>query len=165
MLYSTPILGGEADLLAQTTTGLNQILGSLSDVERARRLGAVPAAMQVGRQIQQMPLETMQAISSVSPILKALEEEPYKFGYEQFMREQLWPYQYQYPVTQQLLDYAPWYYPMYQQKASPFQQIVGGAGTLAPLLMMGGGGGGSTIPYGSTSYGGGSWGMATPLPF
>ncbi|HDP36814.1 MAG TPA: hypothetical protein ENN27_02935 [Candidatus Atribacteria bacterium] len=134
-LYGTPRLNAEAELLAQTQAELAKLLGGMSEAERIRRLSTVPTAIDVGRQIEGIPLESMQAIMSISPILKALEEEPLRFGYEQFREEQMWPYQRQAPLLQQLLGYAPWYMPQYVEKPSVFSQIMGTASRLLPTII------------------------------
>ncbi|MGE4358053.1 MAG: hypothetical protein AB7E08_05855 [Candidatus Omnitrophota bacterium] len=137
MLYSTPRLSAEANLLAQTQTGLAKLLSGMAETERARRLSTVPQAMAVGEQIANIPLESMQAIATISPLLKAIEEEPLKFAYEQFREEQLFPYQYQTPLLQTLLGYAPWYYPQYVQKGGGWGSALGMLGGSLIGGMMG----------------------------
>lgn len=130
MMYSTPRIEAEGKTVAQTQNNLANILGQLSLQERQNRLNAVPTAMSTGQQISNMPIENMQAIMSVSPVLKALEEEPLQYAQQQFMNEQLFPYQYQLPVAQSLLNYAPWYYPQYGQTGGGYGQLGSGVGSL-----------------------------------
>lgn len=93
MLYSSPRQEAEAELIGQTTGKLMEVLGRLSEAERQRQLSAIPLAMEVARAIEQQPLETARAITVISPILKAIEEEPLAFNYEQFLRKQQYPFQ------------------------------------------------------------------------
>lgn len=137
MLYSTPTQQAEARLIADTTNRLATLLGQLAEAERVRRLQSVPTAISVGEFLSQSPLRTAQAITAISPLLKAIEEEPLEFEYQQFKEGQMWPYTVQTPLLQTLLGYAPWYYPVYTKKPSLFERITGAVGSIMPFMNFG----------------------------
>jgi hypothetical protein len=114
MLQSSPYVRAEAELRGDTASKLSELLGGMYENERGRMIEAVPQAMEVGQYQEGQPLQTAQAISAISPILKQLMEEPKAFDYQQFKEEQAWPYAVQVPLLQQLLGYAPWYMPQYE---------------------------------------------------
>ena len=114
MLQSTPLIRGEADIRSNTANTLNTLLGGMFERERTNQLNSVPEAMTVGQLLEGAPLKSAQAITTISPILKALQEEPLKYSAQQYAAGQEWPYSHQGTIAQLLLaNKYPWTYPRY----------------------------------------------------
>jgi len=79
---------GTANIVTNTTNTLNTLAGQLAEAERARRLATAAPAATLADTISRQPLATAEAITSISPILKAIEQEPLDFKYQELLREQ-----------------------------------------------------------------------------
>lgn len=164
MLRSTGRMGMERDIEEDIRTELADLSAGLMERERERRLQTLPYIMTMGQLEEAAPLRSLQAIQQFTqrPYYQSELDRLYQ-EYQRQLAEEKFPLQ----IAQMLASpqMYQFYQPSYQQ--SPFQQYVMPLAQTAMLASaMGGGLGmlGGNIPTGATSYGGGSWGMATPLP-
>jgi hypothetical protein len=115
MYNSTPAARAEGDYRADMSAKTLSILGGLYETERNR----------------DNPYTRLQAGMTYGSLPRQLEQEGMNAGYESSLQDILFPYQYQAPLAQNMLNYQPWYQPQYYQQPSMFSQIAGPAGQLA----------------------------------
>ena len=124
MLYSTPRLGAEAQLIGQTTSKLQQILGGMAEQERTAnikraydeyvRTGMIAYNEHVRYEAERLGMSDREYMEYLRQNPSVLE----KAG-----------------IAQTLLGYAPWQYPVYEETPSALSQILSTAGTLAPYIL------------------------------
>jgi len=124
MLYSTPRLGAEAELIGGTTSRLQQLLGGMAETERRTEKEREYREFEKGGEIAYR-----EHLRAEAERLGMTELE-----YEEHLRKQKYPVQ-QSQLAQILLNYTPWAYPMYQEDPSAFSQIVETLGKLAPMIL------------------------------
>lgn len=124
MLYSTPRLGEEAKMIGGTTTKLQQILGGMAEAERTTERERAYREFEKGGQVGYG-----EHLRGEAERLGITERE-----YAEHKREQDYPQEIA-KLAQILLGHAPWEYPMYEETASPFIQIISTLGKLAPMII------------------------------
>lgn len=90
-LRATPTDTGQARLIAENTASLNQQLGQLSLQERQNQLNAVNQAQSLAQQQDQFGLNTLNAYTSVSPLLQQQAQAQADADYQEFLRQQQQP--------------------------------------------------------------------------
>jgi len=115
MLYSSPSIGAEGKLRSRFAANRASLLGSLYEQERARDnpYSRLAAAMQYGALPRQIAGQQAQA------------------RYAQRLGTQMFPYETQAPLAQQMLAYQPWYQPQMYYQPGAFQSAI------LPLMGMG----------------------------
>lgn len=134
MLYSTPRLGAEAEMIGQTTSKLQTLLGGMAEQERTAniqrayneyvRTGTIAYNEHVRREAERLKMTDQQYMEYLRQNPSVLE----KAG-----------------VAQGLQQYAPWMYPAYEETPSPFSQIMGVLSKLAPLILTAATGGAGAV--------------------
>ncbi|HPV97938.1 MAG TPA: hypothetical protein PLZ78_08940 [Spirochaetota bacterium] len=155
---------GTANIVTNTTNQLNTLAGKLAEAERARRLGAAGPAASLADLISKQPLDTASAISSISPILKSIEQEPMDFAYQELLRKQAQEQQQGALAASLIGAMSPTYrYPVYStppNNGGLLGLMGGGLGSVAggyasgwnPMGMMAGYGIGSGLGQGVGSF-------------
>lgn len=132
---------GTANIITNTTNQLNTLAGQLAEAERARRLQAATPAASLAQLISRQPLDTASAISSISPILKSIEQEPLDFKYAELLREQAQQQQQGALAAQLVGALSPTYrYPAYTtptNNSGLMGLIGGGLGTATAAMIPG----------------------------
>jgi hypothetical protein len=124
MLYSTPRLGAEAQLIGQTTSKLQTLLGQMAEQERQQniarayneyvRTGNIAYNEHVRREAERLGMSDREYMEYLRQNPSALEKAGIATG---------------------LQAYAPWQYPMYVEEPTTFGQIMGMASPLISALL------------------------------
>ncbi len=163
---------GIANIVTNTTNQLNTLAGQLAEAERARRLSAAGPAASLADIISKQPLDTASAISSISPILKSIEQEPLDFKYAELLRKQAQEAQQGALAASLIGALSPTYrYPVYTTPSnnSGLLGLMGGLTGAGMGLGMGGGATGAMAGYqlgNAAGQGVGNYGLGSLLwPF
>lgn len=132
ILDSTGTNIGGARLIGDTTSKINEILGGLYETERGRVLPAISQGANIADYLSGQDLTKAQGLTSISGLLKSLEEEPLQYALAQYMAEQNYPFEYIAPIAQALLaNPETFYFPQYTTKKTGIGQLIGGIGGAA----------------------------------
>lgn len=126
-LFSTPSARTEAEYSGQIDESLMQELGRLTEAERNKKLNAAGAALSYAGFEQDSDLKKLNAIGTFGSLPRQLEQAKYTAEYN---AKTLFPYQYQAPIAQMILQDPAYYY-------QPESQDEGAGGLFGGLGMFG----------------------------
>lgn len=127
MLYSEPTQRAMGETMQRYSAGRQQMLGGLTEAERARQYGSIMPAMAAGQYEIERPLalemENIGLGMGYGSRPREIEQAKGASIYQRQMQELMFPYETGTQISSALMQYQPWYTPQYRQ--SGFSQLLG----------------------------------------